>query len=77
MTVDGVTAVDVTLGVMSDEQRTTLREKLRGGAGEPVIPFAEAGSLTRVYAVAPARVASASPPHRQPGRRDGRRRGCG
>src|SRR6476469_4072525 len=52
MTVDGVTAVDVTLGVMSDEQRTTLRENLRGGAGECEIPFAKAGSLTRVYAVA-------------------------
>jgi len=52
MTVDGVTAVDVTLGVMSDEQRTTLRENLRGGAGEREIPFAKPGSLTRVYAVA-------------------------
>ena len=52
MTVDGVTAVDVTLGVMSDDQRTTLRENLRGGAGEREIPFAKAGSLTRVYAVA-------------------------
>jgi len=52
MTVDGVTAVDVTLGVMSDEQRTTLRENLRGGVGEREIPFAKAGSLTRVYAVA-------------------------
>jgi ATP-binding protein involved in chromosome partitioning len=52
LTVDGVTAVDVTLGVMSDEQRTTLRENLRGGAGEREIPFARPGSLTRVYAVA-------------------------
>ena len=52
MTVDGVTSVDVTLGVMSDEQRTTLRENLRGGAGEREIPFAKPGSLTRVYAVA-------------------------
>src|SRR3954469_18385737 len=52
LTVDGVTAVDVTLGVMSDEQRTSLRENLRGGAGEREIPFAPPGSLTRVYAVA-------------------------
>jgi ATP-binding protein involved in chromosome partitioning len=52
LTVEGVTAVDVTLGVMSDEQRTSLREGLRGGAGEREIPFARPGSLTRVYAVA-------------------------
>jgi ATP-binding protein involved in chromosome partitioning len=52
LTVDGVTAVDVTLGVMSDEQRTSLRENLRGGTGEREIPFARPGSLTRVYAVA-------------------------
>jgi len=52
LTVEGVTAVDVTLGVMSDEQRTSLRESLRGGVGEREIPFARPGSLTRVYAVA-------------------------
>ncbi|WP_035902396.1 Mrp/NBP35 family ATP-binding protein [Knoellia subterranea] len=50
--VDGVTAVDVTLGVMSDEQRAELRTNLRGGAAEKEIPFAKPGSLTRVYAVA-------------------------
>jgi len=50
--VPGVTAVDVTLGVMSDEQRAELRTNLRGGAAEKEIPFAKAGSLTRVYAVA-------------------------
>jgi ATP-binding protein involved in chromosome partitioning len=50
--VPGVSAVTVRLGVMSEEQRRGLREQLRGGAGEPVIPFAEPGSLTRVYAVA-------------------------
>jgi ATP-binding protein involved in chromosome partitioning len=50
--VTGVAGVTVRLGVMSEEQRRGLREQLRGGAGEPVIPFAEAGSLTRVYAVA-------------------------
>jgi ATP-binding protein involved in chromosome partitioning len=50
--VEGVAGVTVRLGVMSEEQRRGLREQLRGGAAEPVIPFAEAGSLTRVYAVA-------------------------
>ena len=49
---DGVTSVTVTLGVMSEEQRRGLREQLRGGQGEPVIPFAQPGSLTRVYAIA-------------------------
>lgn len=50
--VDGVTGVDVTLDVMSDEQRTTLRTKLRGGQAEREIPFAKPGSLTRIYLVA-------------------------
>ncbi|MDP9220679.1 MAG: Mrp/NBP35 family ATP-binding protein [Actinomycetota bacterium] len=50
--VPGVSSVNVRLGVMSEEQRRGLREMLRGGQGEPVIPFAEPGSLTRVYAVA-------------------------
>jgi ATP-binding protein involved in chromosome partitioning len=48
--VAGVTAVEVELDVMTDEQRTALREKLRGPSKE--IPFAKPGSLTRVYAVA-------------------------
>jgi ATP-binding protein involved in chromosome partitioning len=52
MKVPGVTAVDVTLGVMTDEQRGALRQQLRGGAPEKEIPFAKPGSLTRVYAVA-------------------------
>ncbi|TPG15936.1 Mrp/NBP35 family ATP-binding protein [Pedococcus bigeumensis] len=50
--VPGVTSVDVTLGVMSDEQRVALRTQLRGGNAEREIPFAKPGSLTRVYAVA-------------------------
>ncbi|MEZ0366313.1 Mrp/NBP35 family ATP-binding protein [Mycobacterium sp. pUA109] len=50
--VPGTGAVTVTLDVMSDEQRTELRKRLRGDAAEPVIPFAQPGSLTRVYAVA-------------------------
>jgi ATP-binding protein involved in chromosome partitioning len=45
-------AVTVALGVMDDVQRTALRKQLRGDAAEPVIPFAQPGSLTRVYAVA-------------------------
>jgi ATP-binding protein involved in chromosome partitioning len=48
----GVREVQVELDVMSDEQRTALRRQLRGGAEEPRIPFAEPGSLTRVYCVA-------------------------
>ncbi|TWE09363.1 ATP-binding protein involved in chromosome partitioning [Rudaeicoccus suwonensis] len=50
--VEGVTGVDVRLGVMSDEQRGALRDRLRGGQAEKEIPFAKPGSLTRVYAVA-------------------------
>nr|WP_300340460.1 P-loop NTPase [Actinomyces sp.] len=48
---EGVTDVQVRLGVMSDEQRAALRSRLRGGAAEPEIPFSQPGSLTRVYAV--------------------------
>ncbi|MGH3564636.1 MAG: Mrp/NBP35 family ATP-binding protein [Pseudonocardia sp.] len=50
--VPGVTAVQVELDVMSDEQRTELRKSLRGDSADPVIPFAQPGSLTRVYCVA-------------------------
>jgi ATP-binding protein involved in chromosome partitioning len=49
---DGVGSVRVELGVMSAEQRAELRSMLRGGASEPVIPFAQPGNLTRVYAIA-------------------------
>ncbi len=52
MTVDGVNAVNLTLGVMTDEQRAGLRQQLRGGQAEREIPFAKPESLTRVYAVA-------------------------
>ncbi|SHN33497.1 Mrp/NBP35 family ATP-binding protein [Cryptosporangium aurantiacum] len=49
----GVTGVRVNFGVMSDTQRKELQASLRGGkTGEPVIPFAQPGSMTRVYAVA-------------------------
>jgi ATP-binding protein involved in chromosome partitioning len=50
--VPGVTSVRVELDVMSDEQRADMRKNLRGGAAEAVIPFAQPGSLTRVYCVA-------------------------
>jgi ATP-binding protein involved in chromosome partitioning len=50
--VPGVRAVEVELDVMSEEQRHELRRSLRGDAKEPTIPFAEPGSLTRVYCVA-------------------------
>jgi ATP-binding protein involved in chromosome partitioning len=51
--VEGVREVRVDFGVMSPEQRRELQASLRGGAGaEPVIPFAQPGSRTRVYAVA-------------------------
>ncbi len=49
---DGVRDVAVDLDVMSDEQRQTLRQNLRGGQNEREVPFAKPGSLTRVYAVA-------------------------
>ncbi len=49
--VPGVTEVRLTLGVMTDEQRSTLRDSLKGGATKD-IPFARPESRTRVYAVA-------------------------
>ncbi len=50
--VEGVTGVDVQLGVMSAEQRSTLQDTLRGGQAQREIPFAAADSLTKVYAIA-------------------------
>jgi ATP-binding protein involved in chromosome partitioning len=52
-TVTGIIGVEIDFGVMSAEQRKELQGQLRGGATrEPVIPFAQPGSPTRVYAVA-------------------------
>jgi ATP-binding protein involved in chromosome partitioning len=54
-TIPGITAVEIDFGVMTEEQRKALQATLRGGgaqAAEPVIPFAQPGSKTRVYAVA-------------------------
>ncbi|GAA1887422.1 Mrp/NBP35 family ATP-binding protein [Asanoa iriomotensis] len=51
--VPGISGVRVNFGVMSTEQRQDLQTRLRGGGGaEPVIPFAQPGSRTRVYAIA-------------------------
>jgi len=52
--IPGITTVNIDFGVMSEEQRKALQSTLRGGSAsaEPVIPFAQPGSRTRVYAVA-------------------------
>ena len=50
--VPGVTAVDVELKVMTQDQRDALKEMLRGPGGARGIPFNQPGSLTKVYAVA-------------------------
>lgn len=50
--IDGVGAVTVTTDVMNDEQRREFRNAVRGNASEPVIPFAQPNSRTRVFAVA-------------------------
>ncbi|ANH36582.1 Septum site-determining protein MinD [Nocardioides dokdonensis FR1436] len=50
--VPGVTDVDLTLGVMNDEQRAGLKETLNGGKAQREIPFAQPGSLTKVFAIA-------------------------
>jgi ATP-binding protein involved in chromosome partitioning len=50
--VEGVTAVDLTLGTMNEEQRAELQKNLRGGQAPKEIPFSQPGSLTKVFAVA-------------------------
>ncbi|AKG45118.1 Mrp/NBP35 family ATP-binding protein [Streptomyces sp. JH002] len=50
--VPGVSEVHVELDVMSDAQRKELATTLRGGQAEREVPFAQPGSLTRVYCVA-------------------------
>src|ERR1051325_3703509 len=52
--IPGITAAEIDFGVMTEEQRKALQASLRSGGGqseEPVIPFAQPGSRTRVYAV--------------------------
>ncbi|QOQ38499.1 Mrp/NBP35 family ATP-binding protein [Trueperella pecoris] len=48
---EGVASVSVQMGVMDDDQRAELKKTLRGGEPERVIPFAQPGNLTRVYAI--------------------------
>ncbi|GAA4931820.1 P-loop NTPase [Actinoplanes utahensis] len=52
--IPGIDRVEINFGVMTEEQRKALQTTLRGGgeSAEPVIPFAQPGSRTRVYAVA-------------------------
>jgi ATP-binding protein involved in chromosome partitioning len=50
--VAGVTGVRVDMGVMDDEQRSALQATLRGGQAAREIPFAQPGSLTKVFAIA-------------------------
>ncbi|WIM96022.1 Mrp/NBP35 family ATP-binding protein [Actinoplanes oblitus] len=51
--IPGITGAEINFGVMNEEQRKALQTTLRGGGtAEPVIPFAQPGSRTRVYAVA-------------------------
>ena len=52
MTVTGVASVSVSFTSMTDEERNELTRDLRGGADPSVIPMAQAGSTTRVIAVA-------------------------
>jgi ATP-binding protein involved in chromosome partitioning len=50
--VEGVTGVDLELGVMSADQRGELQQTLRGGQAQREILFAQPGSLTKVFAIA-------------------------
>src|SRR5690606_4233613 len=50
--VDGVTGVDLELGVMTPEQRAGLKDRLSDGAAQREIPFGKPGSLTKVFAIA-------------------------
>ena len=50
--VDGVSDVRLTLGVMTDEQLAGLKEVLSDGKAQREIPFAQPGSLTKVFAIA-------------------------
>ena len=49
---DGVGEVSVTMHTMSEEQRRNLAQRLKGDESDPVIPFSQPGSTTRVFAVA-------------------------
>ena len=45
-------SVVVDMGVMTDEQRKDMQTMLRGGHAAKEVPFAQAGSLTKVFAIA-------------------------
>ncbi len=49
--VAGVTGVDVTLGIMTDEQRREMRQKLQGPGAQKEILFNKPGNRTTIYAV--------------------------
>jgi ATP-binding protein involved in chromosome partitioning len=50
--VEGVTDVDLTLGVMTPEQRSGLKAVLSDGKAQREITFSQPGSLTKVFAIA-------------------------
>jgi ATP-binding protein involved in chromosome partitioning len=50
--VEGVTDVDLELGVMTQEQRAGLKDMLNDGKAQREITFAQPGSLTKVFAIA-------------------------
>ena len=50
-TVKGVASVELTFGVMTEEQRNNVKKIVRGGR-EKFIPFAQPDSLTRVIGIA-------------------------
>ncbi|RYI99017.1 MAG: DUF59 domain-containing protein, partial [Actinomycetales bacterium] len=50
--VPGVTGVELELGVMTAEQRAGLKDILSDGKAQREIPFAQPGSLTKVFAIA-------------------------
>jgi ATP-binding protein involved in chromosome partitioning len=51
MAVETITSVEISFGVMNEEQRGTLKSLLRNGR-EKIIPFAQPESLTRVIGIA-------------------------
>ncbi|GAA2525587.1 P-loop NTPase [Rarobacter incanus] len=52
LSVPGVGHVDIDFGVMTPAQRSQLRITLRGTDGRAPNPFADPGSLTRIFAIA-------------------------
>ena len=50
--VEGVTGLELEMGVMTDEQRAAMKQALRGGIADREIPFAKDGNTTQVLLVA-------------------------